>query len=135
MKTDAEIRQTGLEALVKAELETARRLLARGIPVGQLHETLMAKAVTSREAPLPPLPDAALYRAEPGDSPAEGSARAPVTLVAFEDFQCPYCWRLEKTLARLRRHFGERLRVVWKDAPKTDRPESMLAHQAARAAG
>ncbi|MFY0574303.1 DsbA family protein [Cystobacter fuscus] len=71
-----------------------------------------------------------------GDSPVRGPQDAPITIVTFSDFQCPYCARLEKTLARVRSHYGDKVRIVWKDAPNMElHPGAMIAHEAARAAG
>jgi protein-disulfide isomerase len=40
------------------------------------------------------------------DAPALGSAQAPVALIVFSDFECPYCWQLaQKTLPSIRRTF------------------------------
>lgn len=44
--------------------------------------------------------------------PSFGRADAPVTIVAFTDYECPYCAKAEGTLATLRSEYGERLRVV-----------------------
>lgn len=49
--------------------------------------------------------------------PARGGDDPIVTLVAFEDFQCPYCARAEATLAALQTEYGADLRIVWKDEP------------------
>ena len=53
------------------------------------------------------------------DDPSVGSERAPVTLVAFSDFQCPFCARVEPTLKQVRDVYGDRVRLVWKDFPLT----------------
>jgi protein-disulfide isomerase len=52
-----------------------------------------------------------------GGSPVRGSARAPVTVVEFSDFQCPYCQSAQTTLANLGLKYADRLRIVFKQMP------------------
>jgi protein-disulfide isomerase len=50
--------------------------------------------------------------------PTWGSPEAPVTIVEFSDFQCPFCSRAGETIEELKRAYGpEQLRVVWKNFP------------------
>lgn len=50
--------------------------------------------------------------------PSWGDRYAPVTLVVFSDFQCPFCKRSELTLTTLRTMYGPKtLRIVWKNNP------------------
>jgi|GEM_PF-421036 len=128
-----------LEARVKEELAQAKQLLKQGVPAGGLYASIIANGLEAVPEPgldeLPPLPKGR-YTVDIGDSPVRGPKNAPITIVTFSDFQCPYCARLEKTLARLTERYGDKLRVVWKDAPNLEfHKEAMLAHQAARAAG
>ncbi len=51
------------------------------------------------------------------DDPVKGPALAPVTLIVFSDFQCPFCKRLTLTLAELSMEYSTQIRVVWKDLP------------------
>ena len=52
-----------------------------------------------------------------GNSPSRGPADAPVTIVEFTDFHCPYSKAAEATLSRLFDRFPNKLRLVWKDYP------------------
>jgi protein-disulfide isomerase len=64
--------------------------------------------------------------------PSWGSPEAPVTIVEFSDFQCPFCARTSETLQELRRIYGPaQLRLVWKNSPL---PYHDLARPVAEAA-
>jgi protein-disulfide isomerase len=68
-----------------------------------------------------------------------GDADAPVTIVEFSDYQCPYCERhFQQTWPQLRADFVEtgRVRYVFKDFPLTSiHSQAPKAHEAARCAG
>jgi predicted DsbA family dithiol-disulfide isomerase len=52
----------------------------------------------------------------PGD-PTNGSADAPVTIVEFTDFQCPFCERVQPAMQRIRKEYAGRVRIVAKQLP------------------
>jgi protein-disulfide isomerase len=49
--------------------------------------------------------------------PVRGNKDAKVTMVVYDDFQCPYCSRLHQTLNDLLKSYGDRIKVVYKDYP------------------
>ncbi len=65
-----------------------------------------------------------------------GSEHAPVTLVEYGDYECPYCGQAEMAVRDLLDSFGDELRYVWRDLPLNDvHPNAQMAAEAAEAAG
>jgi protein-disulfide isomerase len=63
-----------------------------------------------------------------------GPREAPVTIVEYGDFECPYCGRAEPIVRDLLREFGD-VRYVWRHLPLTDvHSHAQLAAEAAEAA-
>jgi Na+/H+ antiporter NhaA len=63
-----------------------------------------------------------------------GPADAPVTLVEYGDFECPYCGRAEGVIRELLSDFGD-VRYVWRHLPLTDvHPRAQIAAEATEAA-
>jgi Na+/H+ antiporter NhaA len=63
-----------------------------------------------------------------------GPEQAPVTLVEYGDFECPYCGQAEPIIRELLADFGD-LRYVWRHLPLNDvHPHAQLASEAAEAA-
>jgi protein-disulfide isomerase len=63
-----------------------------------------------------------------------GPADAPVTVVEYGDFECPYCGRAERVIRELLTDFGK-LRYAWRHLPLSDvHPRAQLAAEASEAA-
>jgi protein-disulfide isomerase len=58
-----------------------------------------------------------------------GNKSAPITIVEYSDFQCPYCSRGYQTMIELKKEYGDKVRVVFKHLPLDFHP---LAVPAAR---
>ncbi len=66
--------------------------------------------------------------------PEIGPGNAPVTIVEFTDFECPYCRSEEPTLRRLRDKYAGTVRFIHMDFPLSKHPYAMVAALAARCA-
>lgn len=65
-----------------------------------------------------------------------GSHEAPVTMVEYADFECPFCGRAEPVIRELLAAEGDELRYIFRHLPLTDvHPFAQLAAEAAEAAG
>jgi protein-disulfide isomerase len=63
-----------------------------------------------------------------------GAVRAPVTVVEYGDFECPFCGQAEPVVRELLRDFAD-VRYVWRHLPLNDvHPHAQLAAEAAEAA-
>jgi Na+/H+ antiporter NhaA len=72
---------------------------------------------------------------DPSRDHVRGPAEAPVTLVEYADFECPFCGRSEAVVRELLAEFGDDLRYVFRHLPLTDvHPHAELAAEAAEAA-
>lgn len=50
----------------------------------------------------------------------QGLEQAPLTLVEYGDYECPYCGMAYPIVKRLQKHFGDRLRLVFRNFPLID---------------
>ncbi len=54
---------------------------------------------------------------ELGEAPVTGSESAPVTIVEFSDFECPFCSRAANTVTELKKKYGNKVRIAFKHFP------------------
>jgi protein-disulfide isomerase len=89
-----------------------------------------AKVVTYLKPPL-------VFRAElsVAGEPFKGSEKARVTIVKFEDFQCPFCKQVQPTFNDLLSRYNGQVKLVHKDLPlQSLHPQARQAAEAARCA-
>jgi protein-disulfide isomerase len=66
---------------------------------------------------------------------ATGGSDAALTLVEYGDYECPQCGMAYPIVKNIRRHFGDKLKFVFRNFPLTDKhPHAELAAQVAEAA-
>lgn len=66
--------------------------------------------------------------------PARGPEAAPITIVEFSDFECPYCVRAEPTVKELLAAYPGKIRLVYRDYPLPMHPKAPKAAEAAHCA-
>ena len=69
------------------------------------------------------------------EGPSKGPDKAPVTIVEFSDFECPFCSRAEGTVAQVLGAYGDKVRLVYRDFPLPMHPNAQKAAEAAHCAG
>jgi protein-disulfide isomerase len=79
-------------------------------------------------------PESPVFSISTVDQPSLGSAAAPVTIVAFTDYQCPSCAAIHPVLERLVKEYGDKVRLVTRDFPLNQHAEAFKAAEAAEAA-
>jgi protein-disulfide isomerase len=67
--------------------------------------------------------------------PVKGPPTAPITIVEYSDFQCPFCARINPTLDQVRKTYGDKIKIVFKDFPLPNHPQAPKAAEAAHCAG
>ncbi len=72
---------------------------------------------------------------ELAEAPVRGNPKAPVTILEFSDFQCPYCVRARPTVNRVREVYGDRVRIAFRHYPLDFHPQAQKAGEAAACAG
>ncbi len=69
------------------------------------------------------------------EGPSKGSDKAPVTIVEFSDFECPYCVKAEETVKQVMKEYEGKVRLVYRDFPLPFHPNAQKAAEAAHCAG
>ncbi len=102
-----------LEEIKRVQAEILEKLVA-------LEKKLPAQARAQREDEY-----TRVYTIELGEAPIRGNPNAPVTIVEFSDFQCPFCARAQPILEAVLEKYPDDVRLVYKHFP-------LSFHKAAR---
>jgi protein-disulfide isomerase len=87
-----------------------------------------AKVLVHLQAPRQDMPVSA-------SAPALGPPQAPVTIVEFTDYQCPYCHKAQSTIDRVLSRYSGKVQLVHRDFPLDGHSQAFPAARAARCAG
>jgi protein-disulfide isomerase len=115
---------------VAADIEKAMVQQATALRRDAFRKELRAKAKLVLKLD-PPRFDVPL----PPGAPSQGPKDAPVTIVEYLDYQCPYCRRAEDTITAVLQRYGDKVRFVHRDFPIDGHPGAFSAARGARCAG
>jgi protein-disulfide isomerase len=124
-------------AIIDAELAKGRARLAAGMAPDKLYATLATEnwKVPQEEPDDDEKEDTTtVWNVPVVGAPVRGVASAPVTIVEFSDYQCPYCKRVEPALKQVVSTYGDKVRIVWRDEPLSFHPRALPAAELAREA-
>jgi Na+/H+ antiporter NhaA len=92
--------------------------------------------ITDKLSPPEPVGLKLIRPVDPERDHIRGNPQAPLTLVEYGDFECPFCSRATGAIDEVVEHFGDRLRYVWRHLPlERVHPRAFDAARAAEAAG
>lgn len=124
--------------MIDEEVKKADALLKGGTKPDQLYAKIMADNIAA--APAAPAANAAPaaptgpVKIDLGKSPVKGPTSAKVTIVAFSDFQCPFCSRAVPTLKQVEDTYKGKVRIAFKQLPLPFHDKAQLAAEASLAA-
>jgi protein-disulfide isomerase len=137
------------KAQVDADMAVGRRVGVSGTPTifvngRKLMQNISFKAFQSlinpmllkkgyKKADLPSGPPPVEVKLHGGEA-WKGGKNAPVTIVEFSDFQCPFCSRGANTIEQVAKAYGNKVKLVFKHFPLNFHKDAPLAAQAAMAA-
>ncbi len=121
--------QEKFEKIIDEEITKAQNLVAAGTKPTEVYAALI------KDGKGPPDPEKKdVPKSLPTNDPARGNMSAKVTIHEWSDFQCPFCGRVEPTVAQVMKDYGDRIKFVWHDLPLPMHPDAPLASQAGREA-
>ena len=120
---------------VDAGIKQADELLKKGTSMDQLYEAEMNHLPAAPAAAAPSAPPPSEHvDVKIGDAPTKGPKNAPVQMVIFSDFQCPFCSRVEPTLKQIEDDYKGKIVFAWRNKPLPFHDKAHLAAEAAMAA-
>jgi protein-disulfide isomerase len=125
------------QKIIDEEIKKADELVKKGTPLKDVYRKLMEQAaLTPPPAPAGggAAPPADKVNIKLGEGPVKGPSSAPVTLIEFSDFQCPFSGRASPTVKQIEDEYKGKLKIAFRNLPLPFHDKAHLAAEAALAA-
>lgn len=133
------------------QLYAAMQRQLRGRPFEEVKEMVTAQALQRKQAErfsawledlkeaagaevTVPFPDMPRLQVGVDDDPVRGAESAPVTIVQFAEYQCPYCGKANETMEQLLKDYDGKIKMVFRDYPLSFHDRAIPAAVAANCA-
>lgn len=128
---------TDLSAILSKQQDIEQRLAALETKLQPLFEAMKnAQRQGPGGGPQAPSDEyTKVHQIDIGSTPIKGKKDAPVTIVEFTDFQCPYCSRFHPVVEEVLAAYPDKVNFVLKNFPLPFHPQAKPAAKAALAAG
>ncbi|MBI4817384.1 MAG: thioredoxin domain-containing protein [Deltaproteobacteria bacterium] len=125
------------KATIDKEIELANKLIAEGVSKTGVYSEILkreaGKAIAGAPPSGPPAPTGPV-NIDIGRAPVKGDPKAPIKVVVFSDFECPFCSRVEPQLKQLEQEYGKKVQFAFKHYPLPFHSKAELAGVASLAA-
>ncbi|MFO0597511.1 MAG: thioredoxin domain-containing protein [Myxococcaceae bacterium] len=107
------------KGVIDEEIKKADAMMGRGVKLADLYAEFQKEAgkAPPPAAPGAPEPAKIVTDLKVDGAPVKGPKNAPVTIVEFSDFQCPFCSRVVPTLHDLEKQYEGKVKVIFKHQP------------------
>src|SRR4029079_17865734 len=122
------------EKLIDEEIKKADELIKGGTPLKDVYKKRMESAALAPAPAAAPAAPEGKQNVKIGDAPVKGPASAKVTVVAFSDFQCPFCSRAVPVMKQIEDEYKSKVKIAFKQLPLPFHDKAHLAAEAALAA-
>ena len=110
--------------VIDKEITKAESLMKDGIKRGEVYKEIL-KREAGKEVALPGAPRRPSAPPKPkgpvdiklGKAPVAGNKGAPIKVVVFSDFQCPFCGRVNPSIDKMKKEYGDKVAVAFKHFP------------------
>jgi protein-disulfide isomerase len=118
-----------------ASLDQVRAPLRAYLSQQRMEEARQAYVDTLKaKTPVRIMLDPPRLKVATANAPSRGPAAAPIVMIEFSDFQCPFCLRAHATVEQVLAKYGDRIHFVYRHFPLPSHPNARPAAEAAACA-
>jgi protein-disulfide isomerase len=110
------------KAVIDKELELAEKLSKEGVAKKDMYAEILKREAGKNvdggapSAEAPPAPTGPV-KIDIGRAPSQGPKNAPIKVVMWSDFECPFCGRVNPSIEQLKKEYGDKVQIAFKHYP------------------